>query len=1607
MKHAVLCLAATLVALVPLAAAESAPPAEKPNFIVINIDDMGYADIGPFGSQLNRTPNLDRMAQEGRKLTAFYAAPVCSPSRASLMTGCYPKRVLPIPHVLFPASAVGLSPAEPTIAELLKKAGYATGCIGKWHLGDQPQFLPPQRGFDYYLGLPYSNDMGPAEDGAKSSLGQPLPKPRPGAEPQMDEMGIRGPAQPPLPLVENDRVIARVKPDEQQGIVERYTAAAVKFIENHRQQPFFLYLPHNAVHFPHYPGKRFAGQSPHGIYSDWVEEVDWSVGQVLDTLRRLKLDSKTLVLFTSDNGGTKSAVNAPLRGFKGSTWEGGMREPTIAWWPGKIPAGTASDAITGMMDVLPTLVNLGGGALPPNRKIDGRDIWPVLAGTAGATGHDVFYYFRGFKLEAVRSGPWKLRLAGAEPAPKAAKAAKGAKTQPPAAADQLYNLDTDIGESQDVAAAHPDVVQRLRKLAAAMDDDLGTKDLGPGVRPLGRVENPQPLLDAQGRVRAGFKDAQRPPPKTSQRRPNVLLLIADDLRPELGCYGATHIQSPHIDALAARGTVFGRAYCQVAVCNASRSSLLAGARPDTTGVLDNQHFLRPQMPDVVTLPQHFKNHGYYAVSLGKIFHHSEREPGDDPQSWSEPAWYHGEPLRHWFTPQANEAIAALKKLPPAQRPKLVRGPPFEAADEPDDSYSDGQIAAQAVATLQRLKAQGQPFFLGVGFHKPHLPFTCPQKYWDLYSAASVRLPENYFPPRNVPAPALHNLYELRTYGGVPAEGPISDELALNLIRGYRACTSFLDAQVGRVLEELDRLGLREETVVVFLGDHGYHLGENGLFTKMTNFECGTHAPLIVSAPGRTAGQHCRALVEFVDVYPTLAELCGLPLPGHLEGASLVPLLDDPRGAGKPAVFSQYLRTGKAKFLGRSVRTDQWRYTEWTDMAQARAGVELYDEVHDPQENDNLAGLPDKAAVVAELAQVLHGGTQPPSPSAKTTAPQSTRPVADAGDDLVLATFEGKNLDGWTPRGEGFHPAPFRSGESGRFTKFEGTGIAWSGRGGAESTGELLSPEFEIQRAYVNFLVWGARDLPGRLGVELLVDGQVVRAASAAEARDPAKAFYWRTWDVRELAGRRARIRVNDRSPLGSIAVDAFTQSNTAQGLPSDAHRLNHESLRPLFHYTAQCGWLNDANGLLYFEGQWHLFHQHRPPDHQGIVWGHAVSRDLLHWQRRPAAIQPPGGDSAASGSGVVDVTNASGLQRGALPPLLLSYTLGPADPQAKMTQCLAYSTDGGQTFEQYAGNPLLRTPDSRDRDPKVFWHAPSRAWIMAVSLSRNNTDREHATYGLFRSADLKSWKLIQELGPGPWYWECPDMYPLPVDGDPTQMKWIFQKGSGDYIIGAFDGHKFTPEVGPIRIHWGGNFYGAQTFNDAPGGRRVHIGWMNSGKEASPNSWPGMPFNQQMSFPREITLRGTSEGPRLFREPIAEIAQLYANVQKVAARPLPPGENPLAGVAGEAVDIEFDLELRAATHLKLDFRGTEVLYDVAAKKLKAFGKALDLAPVAGRLHVRVLIDRTSIELFANHGDVTHAGVFFPSPENRRYVLEVAGGAAQLDRLEIRQLKSIWD
>ena len=458
--------------------------------------------------------------------------------------------------------------------------------------------------------------------------------------------------------------------------------------------------------------------------------------------------------------------------------------------------------------------------------------------------------------------------------------------------------------------------------------------------------------------------------------PNILFIAVDDLRPEFGAYGADTVKSPNLDRLARSGMTFRRAYCQQAVCSPSRTSLMTGVRPDTSKVWDLQTHFRAALPEVTTLGQHFKNHGYFVQGMGKLYHGGF----DDAPTWSVP-WQAAKGAAYGRAENRDASdVASTAAGKPAGRPAQgkraqaggprSRGPAFEAADVPDETFTDGKVAALAVRTLGQLSAQPKPFFLAVGFAKPHLPFVAPQKYWDLYDPAQIKLAANPFRAKAAPDYAVLEGGELRNYRGIP-DGPLSEGLARQLKHGYYASISYMDAQLGRVLDELDRLGLASRTIVVLWGDHGWKLGEHGAWCKHSNTENDTNAPLLVSVPGmKHVGSTCDGLVEFVDIYPTLADLAGLPRPGHLEGTSFRPLLENPLRAGKSAAFSQYPRSlgDGRQLMGYSMRTARHRFTAWVPRAEPHAieAVELYDHAVDPQENVNIAARPENAALVEQL-----------------------------------------------------------------------------------------------------------------------------------------------------------------------------------------------------------------------------------------------------------------------------------------------------------------------------------------------------------------------------------------------------------------------------------------------------------------------------------------------------------------------------------------------------------------------------------------------------------------------------------------------------------------
>jgi sucrose-6-phosphate hydrolase SacC (GH32 family) len=448
-------------------------------------------------------------------------------------------------------------------------------------------------------------------------------------------------------------------------------------------------------------------------------------------------------------------------------------------------------------------------------------------------------------------------------------------------------------------------------------------------------------------------------------------------------------------------------------------------------------------------------------------------------------------------------------------------------------------------------------------------------------------------------------------------------------------------------------------------------------------------------------------------------------------------------------------------------------------------------------------------------------------------------------------------------------------------------------------------------------------------------------------------------------------------------------------------RYYHERYRPQFHFTAQKHWINDPNGLVYYNGVYHLCFQHMPPGRTGAYkdWGHAVSTDLIHWTQLGSALTShPVWGGCWSGSAVVDWDNTTGFQRGDDKPIIAILTNAgepnTPPPSAPNTQCIAYSVDGARTFTYYDRNPVLAHIVAENRDPKVVWHAPTKKWVMALYLTGND-------YGLYASPDLKAWQpLCTVTLPG--VSECPDLFELPIDGDRANTRWIFWGANGNYLIGAFDGRSFKAEGGPHRADHGANFYAAQTWSDIPAadGRRLQIAWMAGGQ------YPGMPFTQQLSFPCALTLRTTPDGLQMCREPIKELEWLREKAHAFRDLALKPGENPLAGVAGELFEIQAEIEPGNATQVGFDIRGHKIEYDPAARTVLALGRSGPLSPNNGRIQLHILVDRTSVEIFGNDGRLSMSSCFLPAVENQHLGVFSVGGTARITDLRVYPLKSAW-
>lgn len=455
------------------------------------------------------------------------------------------------------------------------------------------------------------------------------------------------------------------------------------------------------------------------------------------------------------------------------------------------------------------------------------------------------------------------------------------------------------------------------------------------------------------------------------RKMNVLFIAVDDLRNELNCYGSTQIHSPNFDRLADEGIMFNNAYCMQAVCAPSRNSIMTGLRPDAIGIYDLYTFFRKKIPNVVTLPQHFKANGYHAEGMGKLYHTGHGNE-NDTLSWSIPHWRPGKEIAKLVKVSRGDTVGLERDFPTIDGLKL----PWYRSREPEKNMTDAMIADHAVERLKQLK--DSTFFLAVGFVKPHLPFVAPARYWDLYDPEQIEIPPTD-PPEGMPKLALHSFGELRKYHAIQAEGLLNEDQSRNMIHGYYACVSYIDAQVGKLLKALDDNELAENTIVVLWGDHGWKLGDYGSWCKHTNFEMDARAPLFIKVPGlKSKGSKTKALAEFIDVYPTLCELADIPTPAHLQGTSLVPVLKDPNTEVNQVAFSQYPRgrsldyDRKKEIMGYSIRTGDYRFTRWQlyENSDSVVAVELYDVSGSPIATRNLAYLADYDQKVQQLNQLM-------------------------------------------------------------------------------------------------------------------------------------------------------------------------------------------------------------------------------------------------------------------------------------------------------------------------------------------------------------------------------------------------------------------------------------------------------------------------------------------------------------------------------------------------------------------------------------------------------------------------------------------------------------
>jgi|GEM_PF-93888 len=925
---------------------------DRPHVLVFLVDDLGVMDTElrhADGSAFYETPNLRKLAARGMTFANGYCAhPRCVPSRYALMTGRFPCH-----DKMNATSAEAAIAKRKTIGEAFQENGYATLYAGKWHLGKTEDGWPHKQGYD--------TNIGGCHAGGPGSYFFPF---------HVTRAGVASKYGPMFGLEDGEKgehLTDRLTRDTAAWIRSR-VADSDKQADKQTDKPFFAVLAHYAVHTPiegkpdetaaftakvkHMPG----GDAPayaevdgltkqrcdNAAYASMVKTMDESLGAMLALLDELSIADNTVIAFTSDHGGLSNrglkskrdlaTSNLPYRAGKGHLYEGGLRVPFVIAHPKRIKAGSRSETVAVGTDLYPTLLDIAGLKLETSEHTDGISLLPSLEGEDQVRKRPLIYH---------SPLPRPDQTGDAAASVIRVKDLKLVKNYFPESLE-LYDLAVDPFETTNLAGARAD---EAKKMQARLETILTRW----GAMPPRKHWKDKTVTAPLSKNQQGAKDGAAKPAAAR----NILFLAVDDLKPTLGCYGDVLAKTPYIDAIAARGIVFENAHCQWPVCGPSRASLMTSLRPEASGVMNLKTSMRAKNPDVVSLPQHFAEHGFTTAGCGKIY---DPRCVDDKKTNDAPSWTI--PFRHYKLSAVTE---------PDGKELAARAP-----DVADEATADGQIRVAGVKLMRELAAKpDQPFFLAVGFKKPHLAFVAPKRYWDLHDRAAFEQPLRARSITGGSGYSLHDSEELRSYGGVPQTGPIPAALEAELRHGYYACTSFIDAQIGVLLNELDTLGLAENTAIVLWGDHGFHLGDHGIWGKHTPLEGATRSPLIFAGPkgttGLPAGTRSSAPVEFTDIYPTLTELAGVPARSDIQGRNLLPLWRGEVDSVRGGALSLFSRKGA---FGYSFRTRQHRYIEWVTKSGETVARDLFDYETDPTESRSLAGDPAQAELMERLAKMM-------------------------------------------------------------------------------------------------------------------------------------------------------------------------------------------------------------------------------------------------------------------------------------------------------------------------------------------------------------------------------------------------------------------------------------------------------------------------------------------------------------------------------------------------------------------------------------------------------------------------------------------------------------